>query len=130
MKTRLFLLVLLSLLSVEHCSSAQVKSPQDFLGFRVGDDYKLADGADHDVFQTELDKASIACAWTSSGSDYAEEALPPRHDHITRESGETRSAMEEITDGWPIPVAYPPKSRAANREGQVGDCHHLLRSRY
>jgi len=36
-------LVVLSILLSSIAVSAQVKSPQDFLGFRVGDDYKLAD---------------------------------------------------------------------------------------
>src|SRR5439155_22445711 len=38
--------------------SAQIKSPQDFLGFRVGDDYKLADWQQITAYFGELDKAS------------------------------------------------------------------------
>src|SRR2546429_8253087 len=38
--------------------AAEVKSPQDFLGFRVGDDYKLADWQQITTYFNELDKAS------------------------------------------------------------------------
>src|SRR5438132_10665951 len=38
--------------------SAEVKSPQDFLGFRVGDDYKLADWQQITTYFTDFDKAS------------------------------------------------------------------------
>ena len=43
MKPRILLLALLSLFVSAVAAPAQVKSPQDYLGFRVGDDYKLAD---------------------------------------------------------------------------------------
>ena len=47
-------LILLSSLSLW----AQVKSPQDHLGFRVGDDYKLADWSQITAYFNELDNAS------------------------------------------------------------------------
>ena len=43
MKLRTLLLALVSLLVSVAAATAQVKSPQDYLGFRVGDDGKLAD---------------------------------------------------------------------------------------
>ncbi|MEQ1911308.1 MAG: M14 metallopeptidase family protein [Vicinamibacterales bacterium] len=43
MKTRTLLLAVVSLLVSVTAAMAQVKSPQDYLGFRVGDDGKLAD---------------------------------------------------------------------------------------
>src|SRR6267142_23221 len=58
MKTRFVFPVLLSILLSSIAASAQVKSPQDFLGFRVGDDYKLADWQQITTYFTELDKAS------------------------------------------------------------------------
>ena len=38
--------------------SAQVKSPQDYLGFRVGEDYKLADWQQITGYFNELGKSS------------------------------------------------------------------------
>src|SRR5256885_15567328 len=38
--------------------SAQIKSPQDYLGFRVGDDYKLADWQQITGYFNELGKTS------------------------------------------------------------------------
>jgi len=61
MKTRLFVagLAVVALLSVDLASqTAQPKSPQDVLGFRVGDDYKLADWQQITTYFTDLDKAS------------------------------------------------------------------------
>ena len=58
MKARLVFLVPLSILLSSVAVSAQPKSPQDFLGFRVGDDYKLADWQQITAYFGELDKAS------------------------------------------------------------------------
>src|SRR3989442_14278002 len=58
MKARFVVLALL--LIALSCSglSAQVKSPQDYLGFRVGDDYKLADWQQITGYFNELGKSS------------------------------------------------------------------------
>jgi len=58
MKARFVVLALL--LIALSCSglSAQVKSPQDYLGFRVGEDYKLADWQQITGYFTELGKSS------------------------------------------------------------------------
>ena len=58
MKPRLASIVLLSMLMPALAVEAQVRSPQDFLGFRVGDDYKLADWQQITTYFTDLDKAS------------------------------------------------------------------------
>ena len=58
MKARCAFLALLTILLSSSALSAQVKSPQDLLGFRVGDDYKLADWQQITTYFTELDKAS------------------------------------------------------------------------
>ena len=58
MRVRFVFLVVLSILLSSIAVSAQVKSPQDFLGFRVGDDYKLADWQQITTYFNELDKAS------------------------------------------------------------------------
>src|SRR5437762_28291 len=58
MKPRLASIVLLSMLMTALAVEAQVRSPQDFLGFRVGDDYKLADWQQITTYFTDLDKAS------------------------------------------------------------------------
>ncbi len=61
MKKRLSVagLAAVALLSVELTSQVgQSKSPRDFLGFRVGDDYRLADWQQITTYFTELDKAS------------------------------------------------------------------------
>jgi hypothetical protein len=50
--------ILLLVLSGASGVSAQVKSPQEFLGFRVGDDRKLADWQQITAFFNDLDKAS------------------------------------------------------------------------
>ena len=58
MKARFVVLALL--LIALSCSglSAQVKSPQDYLGFRVGEDYKLADWQQITGYFNELGKSS------------------------------------------------------------------------
>src|SRR2546430_2219026 len=58
MKPRLASIVLLSMLMPALAVEAQVRSPQDFLGFRVGDDYKLADWQQITTYFSDLDKAS------------------------------------------------------------------------
>src|SRR5437879_12588515 len=58
MKARFVVLALL--LIALSCSglSAQVKSPQDYLGFRVGEDYKLADWQQITGYFNEVGKSS------------------------------------------------------------------------
>jgi hypothetical protein len=58
MKPRIPLLAILLLLVSVVSAPAQVKSPQDHLGFRVGDDYKLADWQQITGYFDQLGKAS------------------------------------------------------------------------
>ena len=58
MKLRFVLLITLAILSSNLAVSAQVKSPQDYLGFRVGEDYKLADWQQITGYFSELGHAS------------------------------------------------------------------------
>ncbi len=58
MKTISVVFAALSLLLFSITLSAQVKSPQDYLGFRVGDDYKLADWQQITGYFNELGKTS------------------------------------------------------------------------
>src|ERR1051326_9577650 len=58
MKTRFVALGLLAILFFSIALFAQVKTPQDYLGFRVGDDYKLADWQQITGYFNELGKSS------------------------------------------------------------------------
>src|SRR4030095_12634738 len=58
MKSKPILAALLAILLFSAMLSAQVKSPKDYLGFRVGDDYKLADWQQITGYFTELGKSS------------------------------------------------------------------------
>jgi hypothetical protein len=58
MKPRVVLLALVMILLSGLSLAAQVKSPQDYLGFRVGDDYKLADWQQITGYFSELGKSS------------------------------------------------------------------------
>ncbi|MBI4519197.1 MAG: hypothetical protein HY701_00045, partial [Gemmatimonadetes bacterium] len=58
MKARLGFAVLCSILLTTVAAPAQVRSPQDVLGFRVGDDYKLADWQQITGYFNDLDRAS------------------------------------------------------------------------
>jgi hypothetical protein len=58
MKSGLVRGAVLSVLLVTLAFAAQVNSPQDFLGFRVGDDYKLADWQQITTYFTDLAKTS------------------------------------------------------------------------
>jgi len=58
MKRIIRILAVLAVLAAPAVADAQVRSPQDFLGFRVGDDYKLADWQQITGYFTELAKTS------------------------------------------------------------------------
>src|SRR3989442_10506028 len=58
MKARFGSFALLSIVFSSIALSAQVKAPQDYLGFRVGEDYKLADWQQITGYFNELGKAS------------------------------------------------------------------------
>ncbi|MGH8527285.1 MAG: M14 family zinc carboxypeptidase, partial [Gammaproteobacteria bacterium] len=58
MRARAAFLVIVATVLSSAASWAQVKSPQDLLGFRVGDDYKLADWQQITAYFNQLDKAS------------------------------------------------------------------------
>src|SRR3989442_13765010 len=58
MKARFVVLALLLIALFCSALSAQVKSPQDYLGFRVGEDYKLADWHEITGYFDELGKTS------------------------------------------------------------------------
>src|SRR5712692_849107 len=58
MKARFAGLALVTILLSCMALPAQVKSPQDYLGFRVGEDYKLADWQQITGYFNELGKAS------------------------------------------------------------------------
>jgi hypothetical protein len=58
MRPRFVAFALTGILLTSLALSAQVKSPQDYLGFRVGDDYKLADWQQITGYFNELGKAS------------------------------------------------------------------------
>ena len=58
MKARAVGFALLSMVFSSIALPAQVKSPQDYLGFRVGEDYKLADWQQITGYFNELGKAS------------------------------------------------------------------------
>jgi hypothetical protein len=62
--------------------SAQVKSPQDFLGFRVGDDYKLADWQQITGYFNELGKASDRIHVDVIGQTTLKKPFP-RDDHVS-----------------------------------------------
>src|SRR5438876_6249897 len=57
MKPR-FIAISLLTMTLAITATAQVKSPQDYLGFRVGEDYKLADWQQITGYFNELGKAS------------------------------------------------------------------------
>jgi hypothetical protein len=58
MKSKHILPALLAILLSSVVLTAQIKSPQDYLGFRVGEDYKLADWQQITGYFTELGKSS------------------------------------------------------------------------
>lgn len=58
MKIRLAFLVFVLLVGSSPTADAQVKSPQDYLGFRVGEDYRLADWQQITGCFNELGKTS------------------------------------------------------------------------
>ena len=59
MKARLLgLLAVLAILASSVAVSAQIKSPQEYLGFRIGDDYKLAEWQQIAGYFNELAKTS------------------------------------------------------------------------
>src|SRR5713101_7799782 len=58
MKARFVAFALLSILLSCLALFAQAKSPQDYLGFRIGEDYKLADWQQITSYFNELGKAS------------------------------------------------------------------------
>src|SRR5262245_3884259 len=58
MKTRFVGFAVIAILLSCIAVSAQVKSPQEYLGFRVGDDYKLADWQQITGYFNELGKSS------------------------------------------------------------------------
>ena len=58
MRARLVFVAFVAISLSSGAASAQVKSPQDFLGFRVGDDRTLADWQQITAYFNELDKAS------------------------------------------------------------------------
>src|SRR3989440_10834072 len=58
MNLRRILSATLTLLCMAAATSAQTRSPQDYLGFRVGDDYKLADWQQITGYFNELGKSS------------------------------------------------------------------------
>src|SRR5262245_56827310 len=58
MKTRFVAFALMPIFLLCVAVSAQVKSPQDYLGFRVGEDYKLADWQQITGYFNELGKSS------------------------------------------------------------------------
>jgi Zinc carboxypeptidase len=58
MKLKYVLPAMLVILSANLALLAQVKAPQDYLGFRVGEDYKLADWQQITAYFNELGKGS------------------------------------------------------------------------
>ena len=62
MKTGIVALALALILLCCSALAAQVKSPQDYLGFRVGEDYKLADWQQiYLAIYVILEQARIVC---------------------------------------------------------------------
>src|SRR5262245_63119445 len=111
MKARVFAVAWVPILLCSIALSAQVKSPQDYLGFRVGEDYKLADwrqitgyfsdlakSSDRihvDVIgQTTLKKPFLRVTITSP-ENYAKIA---RYEEITRQLADPRGLAPEEAD--------------------------------
>src|SRR2546425_8294618 len=112
MKTKFFALAVVLSLLCAVTLTAQVKSPQDYLGFRVGDDYKLADWQQITGYFNELGKASgrvhvdvigqttlkkpFLRVTITSPENYAKLA---RYEEITRRLADPRTLTPDEADG-------------------------------
>jgi len=101
------------LVIVLFCSglSAQVKSPQDYLGFRVGEDYKLADWQQITGYFTELGKSSDRIHVDVIGQSTLKK--PFLRVTITSPENYARLAMKKSRGVWPtraVSLLKKPKS--------------------
>ncbi len=111
MKVRRVGFALLSIIIASIALPAQVKSPQDYLGFRVGEDYKLADWQQITGYFNELGKATdrvhvdvigqstlkkpFLRVTITSPENYAKLA---RYEEITRRLADPRTLTPEEAD--------------------------------
>ena len=104
------------LLIVLFCTglSAQIKSPQEYLGFRVGDDYRLADWQQITGYFNELGKSSDRIHVDVIGQTTLKK--PFLRVTITSPQNYAKlSRYEEITRRLADPRGLSPRGRAADR---------------
>jgi hypothetical protein len=102
------LLGALAILSSHIALLAQVKSPQDYLGFRVGDDYKLADWQQITGYFNELGRSSDRIHVDVIGQTTLKK--PFLRVTITSPENQTKLARyEEITHRLADPRGLPPE---------------------
>jgi hypothetical protein len=108
LKLKLVLLGALAILSSHIALLAQVKSPQDYLGFRVGDDYKLADWQQITGYFNELGRSSDRIHVDVIGQTTLKK--PFLRVTITSPENQTKLARyEEITHRLADPRGLPPE---------------------
>ncbi len=130
MKPRILLLVLLSLFVSVRSGPAQVKSPQDYLGFRVGDDYKLADWQQITGYFDQLGKTSNRVRVETIGQT----TLKKPFLRVTISSPENLAKLdryEEITRRLADPRGLTPEeAEQPDRGREVRDRDHLFGARH